>query len=89
MSGEGRMQWRDGRGPRTKAGSVVTLWVHIIWVVVKIMVPFWLPKKIRHLLLREPKKGPYFDNYPYMYIYIYTHTATVQLGPKRPSSLCF
>ena len=28
------------------------------WVVVKIMVPFWVPVIIRHLLFRVPKKGP-------------------------------
>ena len=29
-----------------------------IWVVVKIMVPLWVPIIIRHLLFRVPKKGP-------------------------------
>ena len=29
-----------------------------IWVVVKIMVPFWVPITIRHLIFRVPKKGP-------------------------------
>ena len=29
-----------------------------IWVVVKIMAPFWVPIIIRHLLFRVPKKGP-------------------------------
>ena len=33
------------------------LWV-TIWVVVKIMVSFWVPIIIRHLLFRVPKKGP-------------------------------
>ena len=28
------------------------------WVVVNIMVPFWVPSIIRHLILRVPKKGP-------------------------------
>ena len=28
-----------------------------MWVVVKIMVPFWVPTIIRHLLFRVPKKG--------------------------------
>ena len=27
-------------------------------VVVKIMVPFWIPIIIRHLIFRVPKKGP-------------------------------
>ena len=31
--------------------------VHI-WVVVKIMVPFWVPIIIRHLIFRVPKRGP-------------------------------
>ena len=29
-----------------------------IWMVVKIMVPFWIPIIIRHLIFRVPKKGP-------------------------------
>ena len=29
-----------------------------IWVVVKIMVPCWIPILIRHLIFRVPKKGP-------------------------------
>ena len=29
-----------------------------IWVVVKIMVPFWAPTIIRHLIFRVSKKGP-------------------------------
>ena len=29
-----------------------------IWVVVKIMVPFWIPVIIRHLIFRVPNKGP-------------------------------
>ena len=29
-----------------------------MWVVVKIMVPFWVPNVVRHLLFRVPKKGP-------------------------------
>ena len=28
------------------------------WVVVKIMVTFWVPNIIRHLIFRVPKKGP-------------------------------
>ena len=30
----------------------------ITWVVVKIMVPFWVPIIIRHLIFRVPKIGP-------------------------------
>ena len=29
----------------------------LIWVVVRIMVPFWVPIFIRHLLFKVPKKG--------------------------------
>ena len=29
-----------------------------IWVVVKIMVPFWVLINIRHLVFRGPKRGP-------------------------------
>ena len=28
------------------------------WVVVKIMVPFWVPNIVRHLIFGVPKKGP-------------------------------
>ena len=31
-----------------------------IWVVVKIVVPFWNPIIIRHLIFRVNKKGPLF-----------------------------
>ena len=27
------------------------------WVVVKIMVPFWAPNIVRHLIFRVPQKG--------------------------------
>ena len=30
----------------------------LMWVVVKIMVPFWALIIIRHLIFRVPKKGP-------------------------------
>ena len=32
-----------------------------MWVVVKIMVPFWVLSIIRHLVLRGPKRGPQFQ----------------------------
>ena len=36
-----------------------------MWVVVKIMVPFWVPVIVRHLILRVPKKRDHnFDNHP-------------------------
>ena len=39
-----------------------------IWVVVKIMVPFWVPSIIRHLIFRVPKKerNHNSDNHPYL-----------------------
>ena len=30
----------------------------LLWVVVKIMVPFWVPTIVRPLICRVPKKGP-------------------------------
>ena len=37
------------------------------WVVVKIMVPFWIPIIIRHLIFRVPKKIDHnFDNHPHV-----------------------
>ena len=35
-----------------------------IWVVVKIMVPFWVPNIVRHLT-GFPKRDHNFDNHPY------------------------
>ena len=29
-----------------------------IWVIVRVMVPFWVPIIIRHLIVRVPEKGP-------------------------------
>ena len=34
-------------------------------VAVKIMVPFWIPMIIRHLIFKYPKKDHNFDNHPY------------------------
>ena len=30
----------------------------LIWVFVKVMVPFWIPSIIRHLIFRVATKGP-------------------------------
>ena len=32
--------------------------VHIYGWLAKLMVPFWVPSIVRHLLFRVPKKGP-------------------------------
>ena len=39
-----------------------------MWVVVKIMVPFWVPNIIRHPIFRMSKRNPNFDNYPCGYM---------------------
>ena len=44
--------------PNKSLGAKVVYIVSLIWVVVKIMVPFWLTIIIRHLTFRVPKKGP-------------------------------
>ena len=36
----------------------------LMWVVVKIMVPFWVPNIVRHLIFRVPKRDHNFDNHP-------------------------
>ena len=36
-----------------------------IWVVVKVIVPFWIPIIIRHLIFRVPTRNHNFDNHPY------------------------
>ena len=53
-----------------KLGSTVSFWktprfnnlgfqaLGPTWVVVKIVLPFWVPNIVRHLLFRVPKKGP-------------------------------
>ena len=43
---------------QSKTTSIQYVLVYIdIWVVAKIMVPFWVPNIIRHLLFRVPKRG--------------------------------
>ena len=36
-----------------------------MWVVFKMMVPFWIPIIIRHLIFRVPKRDHKIDNHPY------------------------
>ena len=43
---------------RAKLPPLPRMWGSYMWVVVKIMVPFWVPIAIRHLIFRVPKKGP-------------------------------
>ena len=38
-----------------------------IWVVVKIMVPFWVPIILGAVLYLDPKRDHDFDNHPYEY----------------------
>ena len=58
------------------------------WVVVKIMVPFWIPIIIRHLIFRVPKKDLNFGIPPNIY-----SEAVCSAGapgfrePKAPASL--
>ena len=52
--GEYRRAW-----PRRAWGEAMSLACgSCMWVVVKIMVHFWVPIIIRHLIFRVPKKGP-------------------------------
>ena len=53
----GTSPWDSARFLRGSRNRRVAL-TSYIWVVVKIMVPFWVPIIIRHLLFRVPKKGP-------------------------------
>ena len=53
--------------PKEKApGEIRGLFLVVAaWVVVKIMVPFWVPKReYGTYYLGYPKRGPNFDNYP-------------------------
>ena len=45
------------KGEKDMTATVISRY-DLIWVVVKIMVPFWIPSIIRHLIFRVPKKGP-------------------------------
>ena len=40
----------------------------LIWVVVKIMVPFWVLGIIRHLIFRGPKRGPLLWTTTHIYV---------------------
>ena len=49
----------DGdKGRRCKLGKPGSCNLVLMWVVVKIMVLFWVPIIVRHLIFRVPKKGP-------------------------------
>ena len=39
-------------------------------MVVKIMVPFWIPTTIRHLIFRVPKRDRNFDNHPNVHTFL-------------------
>ena len=41
-----------------KMETTIMGYIWSIWVVVKIMVPFWVPIIVRHLVFRVSKKGP-------------------------------
>ena len=47
----------------------------IIWVVVKIMVPFWVLNMLRHLKFRAPQKGTRI-------------LTTTHIDPKRLKLIC-
>ena len=48
-----------------KMETTIVYWGYM-WVVVKIMIPFWIPIIIRHLIFRVPPQKRYhnFDNHP-------------------------
>ena len=54
-----RHLWLGARklNKHAKSGSLYFWQTFHIWVVVKIMVPFWIPIIIRHLIFRVPQKG--------------------------------
>ena len=65
---------RSGQGRSELSNSLV--WVAVeesevsyqgrgIWVIIKMMVPFWVLAIIRHLVFRGPKRDHDFDNHPY------------------------
>ena len=50
---------RDQMNPKIGAiDHILIKYQYGIWVVVKIMVPFWLLTIMRQLVFRGPKKGP-------------------------------
>ena len=67
----GSSTWREAytklvsTQPSTFEQFTLKAW-KLIWVVVKVMVPFWVLIIIRHLIFRVPQKGGQnFDNCPY------------------------
>ena len=46
------------------AAQKIAWLMNYIGVVVKMMVPFWIPIIIRHLILGYPKRDHKFDNHP-------------------------
>ena len=55
-----------------------------MWVVVKIMVPFWVPGIVRHLIFRVPKKEPHVVNGVYahaIFSLAYHPRVAARMGP--------
>ena len=44
--------------PLSLGGAAIQIRFWLMWVAVKIIVPFWVSIIIRHLIFRVPKKGP-------------------------------
>ena len=53
-------------GKEVEVGVVACQIKRITWVVVKIVVPFWIPIVIRHLIFGVSKKDQNFDNHPHV-----------------------
>ena len=61
---------------------------YTIWVVVKIMVPFWVLNIIRHEVFRDPREDHNFDNHsytvlldPYVYVLFWGHLGRPVVRP--------
>ena len=52
-----KLEHSNHHDPTGRTG-VIRGYIGLIWVVVKIMVPFWVPIIIQRLIFRVPKKGP-------------------------------
>ena len=53
-----------------------------IWVVVNILVLFWIPIIIRHLIFRVPKRDHNFDNHPFVIVAVLRPTETVRIRTR-------
>ena len=53
------------KGRKAKKALSLHEYLDNMWVLVKIMVPFWVPSILGAVFSKDPKRDQYFDNHHY------------------------